>query len=135
MAKQINTALIVDDDSIVLQVMQGYLQSKGVENILTAENGAKGKALLAEHQSELQLIMCDIHMPDMNGIEFIEHLRDTECKVPLLMISSAQSHLLSSAEILAGVYKLNLLATLTKPADFPTLDKLLGFEPEPCLAE
>ena len=117
-------ALVVDDDPILLQVLTAFLARQGVA-VLTAHNGAAATALLSEHD-DIDLIITDLHMPDSNGIEFIEHLNESASRIPLLIISSADKTAITSAEELAKAHQLNYLGAAPKPINFNALAKMLG---------
>jgi CheY-like chemotaxis protein len=68
------TILLIDDEESVRMVFQIALERAGYR-VLTAENGKHGLRLL-EHQ-EVDLILVDIFMPEMDGLELIPLLRKT----------------------------------------------------------
>jgi hypothetical protein len=64
-------ALIVDDSSVMRKIVERSLRQAGGElsKVFEAGNGAEGLAVLAENRVEL--ILCDINMPVMDGLEFV----------------------------------------------------------------
>lgn len=116
--------LAVDDDPILLQVMTAFFTRHGIE-VVTASNGSKALQLLGE-LDDIDLIVTDLHMPDSNGIELIDQLRQAGCRVPIAIVSSADRTLLSSASELARAYQLELVGAIGKPVNFQELAKLLG---------
>lgn len=62
--------LIVEDSIINAQVLQDFLKSEGIQNILIAATGQKA---LHYFSQPLDLIITDFHLPDMNGIQITEH--------------------------------------------------------------
>lgn len=64
--------LIVEDEQVFRSVLVGYLTSLGAETG-EATNGLQ--ALSAVDDFKPDLILCDLAMPEMGGIEFVEHLR------------------------------------------------------------
>lgn len=117
-------ALAVDDDPILLQVLTAFFAQHGV-SVLTAHNGAVATALLSEHD-DIDLIISDIHMPDSNGIEFLAHLKEAACRIPLVIASSADKTAMTSAKVLAIAYQLNFIGAVAKPINYNDLAKLLG---------
>ncbi len=67
-------ALIVDDSSVMRKIVERSLRQAGIEmnEVFQAGNGAEGMAVLQEHK--VDLILCDINMPVMDGLEFIKQL-------------------------------------------------------------
>ena len=117
-------ARAVDDDPILVQVLTAFFAQHGV-SVLTAHNGTVATALLSEHD-DIDLIISDIHMPDSNGIEFMQHLGEAACRFPLVIASSADNTAMTSAEVLAKAYQLNFIGAVPKPINFGALAKLLG---------
>jgi CheY-like chemotaxis protein len=74
------TILCIDDEESILKLFQVTLEEAGYR-VLIAESGQQGLRLL-EHQ-EVDLILVDIFMPDMDGLEVIQLLRKTRpaCKI------------------------------------------------------
>lgn len=77
--------LIVEDEIVFRSVLTGYLSSLGA-SIYQAVNGREALGLLDLHS--LDLILCDISMPEMGGIEFVECLSIQSIKIPVLIISA-----------------------------------------------
>ena len=87
------TILIVDDSKTVRSVLQRAIDIARVpaDTLLTAENGQQALELLEE--SGIDLLITDIHMPVMTGVELLEALRASErhAKLPAVVISSDSS--------------------------------------------
>ncbi|MBY0529624.1 MAG: response regulator [Rhabdochlamydiaceae bacterium] len=83
--------LIIDDNLESCEILKRYLKNIGYSNTQTAHNGALGLALL--EKQPIDLILLDIDMPEMNGIEVLEHLKDEiiHQKLMVLMISAADT--------------------------------------------
>jgi two-component system, chemotaxis family, chemotaxis protein CheY len=86
-------ALIVDDSSVMRKIIERSLRQAGLgfTAVLEAGNGAEALTLLAGNRVEL--ILCDINMPVMNGIEFVKQLSTVENArgVPIVMITTEGS--------------------------------------------
>jgi signal transduction histidine kinase len=67
------TVLVVEDDGPTRELMQRTIQDAG-HVVLSAENGRLALTLL-EQNSNVQLVVLDLMMPEMDGFEFLEHLR------------------------------------------------------------
>lgn len=69
--------LIVDDSSPARQILRGALRRVPVEmQLLQAANGVEALAIV--EQNHVDLIFCDICMPEMDGLEFLRKLRSAE---------------------------------------------------------
>jgi len=85
--------LIVDDSSVMRKIVERSLRQAGLDlgEVLEASNGVEG---LAEAQKgKLDLILSDINMPSMDGIEFVRNLAGVESAkgVPVIMITTEGS--------------------------------------------
>ncbi|SFR97576.1 response regulator receiver protein [Granulicella pectinivorans] len=98
------TILIVDDSAMMRKVVLRTLKMAGVDydNVLEARDGAEGLAMLKEHR--VDLIMCDINMPVMGGLEMIEAIKAQELArgVPIVMVTTEGSEVQVRQAILAG---------------------------------
>lgn len=86
-------ALIVDDSSVMRKIVERSLRQAGIDlsEVHQAGNGAEALSTLKE--SVVDLILCDINMPVMDGIEFIKQLPGIESakNVPVVMITTEGS--------------------------------------------
>jgi two-component system, chemotaxis family, chemotaxis protein CheY len=92
-------ALIIDDSSVMRKIVERSLRQAGVNltQVLEAGNGAEALAVL--EQSQVDLILCDINMPIMDGLEFVKELAGVSNAkgVPVVMITpkGSESHVRS----------------------------------------
>jgi two-component system chemotaxis response regulator CheB len=93
--------LVVDDSSVIRRLLADILSSdEEVEVVGTAPNGAI--ALQKIEQLNPDVITLDVEMPDMTGLEFLEALRKTSSKLPVIMFSSlTQKAAITTLEALA----------------------------------
>jgi len=86
-------ALIVDDSSVMRKIVERSLRQAGlsIAQVLEAGNGAE--ALAAVQNNKVDLILCDINMPVMDGLEFVKQLATVENAkgVPVVMITTEGS--------------------------------------------
>lgn len=78
------TVLVVDDDREIVDSISIFLKSEGY-NVLKAYNGIEALDIVFE--KEVHLMLLDIMMPDMNGIETLMKLRESK-NIPVIMISA-----------------------------------------------
>ena len=83
-------ALIVDDSSVMRKIVERCLRQAGVELsiVYEASNGAEGLAIVGSNQ--VDLILSDINMPVMDGLEFVKNLQAAANAkgVPIVMITT-----------------------------------------------
>jgi len=86
-------ALIVDDSSVMRKIVERSLRQAGlsIAQVLEAGNGVE--ALAAIQDNKVDLILCDINMPMMDGLEFVKRLAgvDNAKGVPVIMITTEGS--------------------------------------------
>ncbi len=93
-------ALIVDDSSVMRKIVERSLNQAGIKlsEVLEAGNGAEALAILQE--SKVDIVLCDINMPVMDGLEFIKQLASVENAkgVPVVMITTegSESHVVQA---------------------------------------
>jgi CheY-like chemotaxis protein len=85
MARPTN-ALIVEDEQHVRAFVRVLLKEVGITQVWEAADGTQALAMVAEHQPEL--IMLDINLPLMNGLEVLQLLHDQRPELPIIMMSS-----------------------------------------------
>ncbi|TDB63007.1 two-component system response regulator RssB [Photorhabdus khanii] len=78
--------LIVEDESVFSSLLAGYLRTLGAK-VLVASNGAIALQILGR-EAHIELILCDLDMPVMNGIEFVAKLTNEGINIPVIIISA-----------------------------------------------
>lgn len=123
--------LLIDDEPFVLDIAESILKNLGYTNIDTANNGhnALGKLITAEEPYEL--IICDLNMPEMDGVEFMRHACQSDYQGGIVILSGEDSRMLETAYGLAKAYKLDVLGALEKPLVADKIEKMLAdFKPK-----
>ena|SRR5678815_1830181 len=89
------TILVVEDDQDTREIMARYLTLAGYEHV-SASNG--WEALLAVDQNEVDLILLDVMMPGMDGVTFLNILRNAQTKrnTPVVIVTAMSKQELSS---------------------------------------
>jgi len=86
-------ALIVDDSSVMRKIVERSLRQAGIELDKVVEAGNGAEALVALRDNSVDLILCDINMPVMDGLEFVRQVGSVENAkgVPVVMITTEGS--------------------------------------------
>jgi two-component system, chemotaxis family, chemotaxis protein CheY len=98
------TILLVDDSALMRKVILRTLKMAGVDFEVVLEAGDGLEALEHLRRNTVELIMCDINMPKMNGLELLLEIKKEKLAigVPIVMVTTEGSELLVRQAILAG---------------------------------
>lgn len=118
--------LVVDDDPFMVAVVEELLHQMGIPDVLVASDGFAALEVVGSELTRPDVLMCDINMDGMDGIELLRHLQDQGFRGSLILMSGAGEELLSSVADLALLHGLDLLAGLRKPIDPDELLNALG---------
>ena len=86
MPKTSATLLIIDDDEVVRASLAAYLEDSGF-SVLQASNGQQG--LQVFEQDKPDLVICDLRMPQMGGLELIRQVTERSPQTPVIVVSGA----------------------------------------------
>ncbi len=81
-----NLIVVVDDEPIVLRSISAGLSGTGFR-VAVAQNGAQGLQLFLERRDEISLVLADIAMPVMDGLEMARRIREIDGAVRILLMS------------------------------------------------
>ncbi len=114
--------LIVDDEQDVRDIFSDRLE-KGGYNPIVAENGEEAIALLrsGDNMINVGLIMCDIRMPKVNGIECIAFLKQEAPGIPVVVVTGYPDPDMARDLIARGIKEY-----LVKPVDNETMMKMVN---------
>jgi CheY-like chemotaxis protein len=79
--------LIVDDEDFMVTMLRTTLRRLGAPQPTAVSDGLKALALVQENPEDFDLIISDLNMPTMNGLEFLRQLRDGGSKIPFIMLT------------------------------------------------
>jgi len=92
--------MIIDDSSVMRKIVERSLRQAGIDLTEVVEAGNGAEALNALKSNTVDLILCDINMPVMNGLEFVTQLQsvDSAKGVPVVMITTeaSESHVVQA---------------------------------------
>jgi two-component system, chemotaxis family, chemotaxis protein CheY len=100
--------LVVDDASMVRKQVANVLRAAGY-SVVEAFDGVDALAKLGDSPAA-KLIMLDIHMPNMNGLEFLERLRASGSTIPVIVLTAE-----AEPEVIRRAKQLGARAWLIKP--------------------
>ncbi len=117
--------MVVDDSAVQRSHAVALCKQHGFEMIYEACNGAEALEQLAMLRLLPDMLLIDLHMPVMDGIELITHLHERDFKIPMLVVSSQQQDILDAVHELSSTLSLPLLGTLGKPLQSAQLGQVI----------
>lgn len=80
------TLLLVDDEPIILHAMQEVFEELGYK-VITAQDGAEGLACFQLYQHEIDVIVTDVVMPKVGGVEMCQKIRCIDADIPVVFLT------------------------------------------------
>ena len=117
--------LILDDDTFMLKLLTRMLAKLGYSAVMTCDNGSDALRKIDQIDTRPDLILLDLNMPDMDGIEFVRYLVDRDYRGKLILVSGEDERMLRTAEKLVQAHKIPMLGYLHKPVDPDKLSEIL----------
>ena len=119
--------LVVDDDPFTLKLIARILSKAGFDRVTGCVSGLAALAVIdAWEVTSNKLIMCDLQMPEMDGVEFVRHLVKRNYVGGLILVSGADEKVLQTAEKLAKAHHLSVLGYIRKPVTAQQLSDLIA---------
>lgn len=125
-ASRAANVLVIDDHRFQRSVLTRMLKAIGIANVLEAEDGAGALAIVRAQRDSLMLIITDVDMPEMDGLEFLRRLSQEAPRTPVAIHSALDRALLKSIEVMAAAYGVELIGVLEKPATEAALVDIVG---------
>jgi EAL domain-containing protein (putative c-di-GMP-specific phosphodiesterase class I)/CheY-like chemotaxis protein len=107
--------MVVDDSELQRLVSSELLRSMGIELIYEAANGLAALQLLRSKKIHPAVMLVDLHMPGMDGIELIQEVVKLNPKISIIIVSSADGMLLDTLGSMVRACNMPMLGALPKP--------------------
>ncbi len=120
--------LVVDDHHFLRTAVQKMLNALGVKDVLQANDGQRALDILQDAPpGVIDVVLCDLDMPGMDGMEFLRHLANSHPQpLSIIIMSGLDTALINSVEKMARAYGLRLLGAVEKPISQNKLGSLLA---------
>lgn len=118
--------LVLDDEPFMLKLLAHMLARLGHVAVSTCDNGQAALTLLDAPLQPPDLILLDINMPQMDGIEFVRHLVEHHYTGALILVSGEDERVLQSIEKLVQAHQITVLGYLSKPVSPARLATLIN---------
>ncbi|WP_240538341.1 response regulator [Rhodoferax sp. PAMC 29310] len=126
---------MLDDEPFMLKLMCRLLANLGFTQVTSCDNGRTALAWLDSSTEPPDLILLDLNMPEMDGLEFVRHLVERLYSGSLILISGEDERMLQAAEKLVQMHNISVLGYLRKlvkpEALYALLEKWTPFSPPP----
>jgi DNA-binding response OmpR family regulator len=109
--------LVVDDEPYAVELLQECLTAKGYE-VLTASDGEE--ALRKVKEERPHVILLDVRMPKMSGLEVLRRVREMDQEVGVIMVTAVNEEETGNQALQMGAFDY-----ITKPLDFQYLERSL----------
>jgi len=115
--------LVLDDEPFMLRLLARMLANLGYTQVTTFDSGHRALEYIDRPDSPPDLILCDLNMPDMDGVEFVRELVEHRYAGSLILVSGEDDRVLKTAEKLVKAHRITVLGHLQKPV---TPEGLMG---------
>ncbi|MBP6443471.1 MAG: EAL domain-containing response regulator [Gemmatimonadales bacterium] len=123
--------LAVDDEPFALRLITHQLGRLGFADVLAHERATDALALLQQDIRAVDLILLDLQMPEMDGVEFARHLGELHFAGSVILISAEDGRIIETVRKLARAHNLDVRGALHKPVMPDQLQRLLEELPRP----
>lgn len=118
--------MVVDDDDFSRTLLSDMLNELGVAEIYTADDGRAALSTLSKLTRAPDMLICDLFMPEMDGIEFMAALAIQGYAGSVVLVSGMNVEVLQLAQTLALTEGIHLLGSCEKPLHRETLSFILN---------
>jgi len=117
--------LVVDDDPFILKLHARTLTNLGYTSVTISEGAVRALELMDYADAPPDLILLDLNMPGMDGVEFMRYLVKREYPGSLILLSGEDERVLQAAEKLVHAHQITMLGHMRKPVKQEGLETLL----------
>lgn len=123
---------VVEDHAFQRGALVNILRALGVQQIEEAANGREALAALERAGPQAtDVILCDLEMPEMDGIEFLRTVAERRLARGVVIVSGREPEILRSVDAMVRAMGLAVLGRLKKPPSIEALRRALSSEPHP----
>ena len=117
--------LVAEDQAVQRAILVTMLKRLGAKDVAEATDGQTALDIFRNATRRIDIVISDLRMPSMDGMEFIRHLANSGDPVSIILVSALDRSLVESVETMTVAYGINLLGSLEKPATLQKLQTLI----------
>src|SRR5207302_6633610 len=117
--------VVVEDQGFQRWLAANLLRELGAEFVLPAEDGHGALDLLTAPEPPIDIVVCDLNMPGMDGMELIRHMGQMRHAASLIVVSGVDKAILGMVELMSREYGVRLLGAVEKPLTVKKLKPLI----------
>lgn len=125
MEKSAIKILILDDESFMQKLLAHMLTGLGFSSVTTCDNGFSALQKIDDPENRPDLILLDLNMPDMDGVEFVRKLVEHDYTGSLVLVSGENERVLQMAEKLVQAHHITVLGHMMKPVALVALASVM----------
>ena len=115
--------LLIDDEPVLADFIADAARNCGFEPVVASDDGQVRGEFIAERPN---MVVLDLGMPGMDGVELLRFLADQDYNSPVLIVSGFDRRVLDSAFRLGEALGLSMAGPLEKPVRLERLEEMLG---------
>lgn len=123
---KLDKVLIIDDDPLFLGVADALVRSLGAVNVFCHPRPNEALSQIMRAPEDVDLILCDLNMPGIDGIGFIRALGERQFTVPVILVSSEAESVIKSVSSIGEMVGVNIVGSLKKPLRQSSLREMIN---------
>ena len=117
--------LVVEDHGFQRWLVANQLEALGAQYVFSAGDGQEALDLIKDREPPIDIIVTDLDMPGMDGMEFIRRLSERHYPAALIVASAMDPSLLTTVRTMALAYGVTLLGSISKPVTAKKLKEVI----------
>ena len=118
--------LIVEDHAFQRETLERIVRSLGAGEVYTAADGRAALELLKRRGAAVDVLITDLDMPEMDGMELIRHVAAGGYARAVILASAVERSLITAVEAMAAAYGVHVLGAIEKPITAGKLRALIA---------